>query len=106
MKKRCLLFLFVLTSFAVTAQNVGIGTSTPNASAQLEITSTNKGVLIPRMSTSQINAIVNPAKGLIDQDYIQITLLDSLIFIILHHDNLQRIRGSGINYQGFEAERV
>jgi hypothetical protein len=50
------------------AQNVGIGTSTPNASAQLDISSNNKGLLIPRMSSSQRNAIVAPAKGLMAFD--------------------------------------
>ena len=32
---------------ALQAQNVGIGIATPHASAQLEISSTNKGLLIP-----------------------------------------------------------
>jgi uncharacterized protein (TIGR02145 family) len=44
--------------------NVGIGTSTPNSSAQLEINSTNKGFLPPRMTASQRQAIANPAAGL------------------------------------------
>jgi len=32
---------------AIKAQNVGIGTTTPNANAALEIKSNNKGVLMP-----------------------------------------------------------
>lgn len=44
--------------------NVGIGTSTPNDSALLDITSTTKGLLPPRMTTAQINAISSPADGL------------------------------------------
>ncbi len=44
--------------------NVGIGTTTPVASAILDITSTTKGVLFPRMTTDQINAISSPANGL------------------------------------------
>lgn len=55
--------LFALNSL-VLSQNVGIGTATPNASAQLDIYSTNKGVLMPRLTTAQQNAIVNPAEGL------------------------------------------
>ncbi len=43
---------------------VGIGTSTPEASALLEINSTEKGFLPPRMTTAQMNAIVSPAEGL------------------------------------------
>jgi trimeric autotransporter adhesin len=44
---------------------VGIGTTTPNASSLLEINSTNKGLLIPRMTQAQRNAIGSPANGLL-----------------------------------------
>ena len=44
--------------------NVGIGTTAPNASALLDVSSTTKGVLLPRMNTTQINAISSPAEGL------------------------------------------
>jgi uncharacterized protein (TIGR02145 family) len=44
---------------------VGIGTTTPVNSAKLDITSTSKGFLVPRMNTTQRNAITNPATGLI-----------------------------------------
>ncbi|SHN16205.1 beta strand repeat-containing protein [Flavobacterium xinjiangense] len=54
-------FLF---AFSAKAQ-VGIGTNEPDNSAQLEVLSTSKGVLIPRMSLSQRNAINNPANGLL-----------------------------------------
>lgn len=43
---------------------VGIGTTNPDNSSVLDIESTDKGVLIPRLTTAQINAIVNPANGL------------------------------------------
>ncbi len=45
--------------------NVGIGTLTPHTSASLDVTSTQKGFLPPRMNTAQRNAINNPADGLI-----------------------------------------
>jgi len=38
--------------------------STPNASSMLDIESTTKGFLMPRMTTAQINAIATPANGL------------------------------------------
>lgn len=62
--KTFLLSLFI--AFAVTslAQNVGIGTISPVASAKVEISSTNSGFLIPRMSTMQRDAIGSPATGL------------------------------------------
>ncbi len=54
-------FFVVGISFCISSylfsQNIGIGTATPNASAQLDITSTTKGLLIPRMTLSQRTAI-------------------------------------------------
>jgi len=44
---------------------VGIGTTTPDASSQLDITSTTSGILIPRMTQVQRDAIASPATGLL-----------------------------------------
>ena len=65
MKKFLALFLVLISTYASIAQNVGIGTTAPNASAQLDVSSTNTGFLPPRMTYAQRNAIVNPAAGLI-----------------------------------------
>jgi hypothetical protein len=48
------------------SQNVAINTdgTAPNASAMLDIKSTTRGLLIPRMTTLQRTAIVAPAQGL------------------------------------------
>jgi hypothetical protein len=43
---------------------LGIGTSSPNASAILDAQSTTKGVRMPNMTTTQKNAISSPAAGL------------------------------------------
>jgi hypothetical protein len=66
LSKIFLALCFVFVSFTTQAQ-VGIGTATPAASAQLEVNSTsnNKGILIPRLSATQKDAIVNPAEGLL-----------------------------------------
>ena len=47
---------------------VAIGTTSPNASALLDITSTTKGFLPPRLTTTQKNAITTPATGLVVYD--------------------------------------
>ena len=49
-------------------QNVGIGTNSPDNSAILDLTSVNKGILIPRMTTLQRLAIPAPATGLLVYD--------------------------------------
>jgi len=67
--KKLLLILFCFESLVVFAQPaVGIGTTSPNSSAMLDVTSTNKGVLFPRLTTAQRNAIGTPAKGLMVYD--------------------------------------
>jgi hypothetical protein len=45
--------------------SAGIGTTVPNNSAILEMVSTNKGVLVPRMTQLQRDAIASPATGLL-----------------------------------------
>ncbi|MFZ4057740.1 MAG: hypothetical protein ACOYKE_06350 [Ferruginibacter sp.] len=50
------------------AQNVGIGTNTPNASASLDISATDKGLLPPRValaSLTDVATIASPATGLL-----------------------------------------
>jgi len=57
--------LGMFTTFTATAQNnVGIGTSAPDASAALEIESTTQGLLPPRLNGLQIINITSPAEGL------------------------------------------
>jgi len=58
-----LLLLSALNSVAQT-ENVGIGTTKPDNSALLDLTSNSKGLLIPRMTLSQRGGIKNPATGL------------------------------------------
>jgi len=68
----CLYFLLPDLTFC---QSAGIGTATPNASAQVDITSTGRGVLIPRMGSSAIRSIGHPAKGLLVYDTAQNLLM-------------------------------
>lgn len=64
MKK--ILFL-LLISFGALSQT-GIGTTTPDASAKLDVSSTNKGFLPPRIELTALNSaspVTNPATGLL-----------------------------------------
>src|SRR6188474_1078891 len=69
MKKNLVFILLSMIAIIdVNAQSVGIGTLTPHPSAQLDISNTSKGILIPRMTTASILGILNPAKGLMVLD--------------------------------------
>lgn len=46
-------------------QKVGIRNSNPDASAVLDIQASNAGILIPRLTDGQMNAVINPAAGLL-----------------------------------------
>ena len=64
MAKHLMNFFLLLISSVAVGQQVGLGTTTPHASAALDITSTNGGFLPPRMTLAQRNAITSPAVGL------------------------------------------
>ena len=57
------LFLLLMTAPGAEAQ-VGVGVDIPHASAMLDVTSANKGLLPPRLSFAQRQAVANPAAGL------------------------------------------
>jgi len=67
-------FVFILlvtlqcTLSHIHGQSVGIGTDDPDSSAALDISSTDTGILIPRMLTSQRTTISNAAAGLLVYD--------------------------------------
>lgn len=60
--------LVMLLSISETHAQAGIGTQTPDASAALEIKSTTKGLLIPKLTTAQKNTMPSPATGLMLYD--------------------------------------
>ena len=65
MKKLIVPLLFMLLFFTVTAQiSINTDNTDPDASAMLDIKSSTKGVLLPRMTTTERNAINSPAAGL------------------------------------------
>ncbi len=67
MKHALLLFSCFLLHHVIVAQGVSVNGSgtAPDASAMLDIQSTSKGVLIPRMTTAQRTGITTPATGLL-----------------------------------------
>jgi hypothetical protein len=68
MNKGIVFIILVLANNYLTAQNVGIGTPTPDASAILEISSSNKGLLVPRLnllSPTDVVTVPAPAVGLL-----------------------------------------
>jgi hypothetical protein len=64
-KSKLLLGLGVLLTSMFSQAQVGIGTTTPDVSAALDIESTSKGLLPPRMTEANRDAITTPAAGLI-----------------------------------------
>ncbi|MEO6721986.1 MAG: hypothetical protein ABIN67_16595, partial [Ferruginibacter sp.] len=66
--KICIAALSFLLPVFLAAQSVGINNNTPHSSAILDIKSADKGLLIPRTSTTSRIAIANPAKGLMIYD--------------------------------------
>ena len=68
MKKIFLLLAFFSVANNISAQNIGIGTTTPNANAALEIKSNSKGLLMPRLSTTARSSMTNVAKGMLVYD--------------------------------------
>ncbi len=59
-----LLLLLLASRLTSQAQSVGIGTTTPNAAAALDIRASDKGLLIPRLSAAQRTGIGTPPQGL------------------------------------------
>ena len=64
--KQIITFLTSVLLAATTYAQVGIGTQTPNSSAVLDITSTTKGFLPPRLTLVQLSTLAqtSPAEGL------------------------------------------
>lgn len=67
MKQSIFFLAFIFLHTLLLAQSVSINTdgSVANSSALLDVKSTTKGLLIPRMSKTEKNAITSPATGLL-----------------------------------------
>ena len=57
--------MFVTLGAFAQGNNVGIGTTTPDNSSILDLSSVNRGLLVPRMATAAMVGITSPANGLL-----------------------------------------
>jgi len=62
---KTIITLVLLLALTTIYAQVGIGTTTPDGSSILDIESTDKGILVPRMTQTQRNLIGTPANGLL-----------------------------------------
>ncbi|MBI5220197.1 MAG: hypothetical protein HY958_14815 [Bacteroidia bacterium] len=63
-----LIFVTIFRYNSIAQQNVGIGTTTPNSSAILDLTAADKGLLVPRVTLNNANnpaPVTGPAEGLL-----------------------------------------
>ena len=63
--KKILLFSILLTSSIINAQ-IGIGANTPSADAVLDVNSTDKGLMLPRLNNTSV--VKSPNAGLMIYD--------------------------------------
>lgn len=89
--KNILTFTVCLLMNALLAQNnVGIGTTTPEASAALDISATNKGLLIPRVSLVKTNNILDPIPA-------------PATGLLVYNTNANVTNGSGVGFYMFDG---
>lgn len=66
MKFKTILFSVMTTCWSLNSYSqIGIGTTSPDKSSIMDISSIDKGLLIPRLTNNQVDSISNPANGLI-----------------------------------------
>ena len=89
LKRNTIILLLLISSFSFS--QVGIGTTSPDASSILDVTATDKGILIPRVSLINITA----------------TLLDgtntAATGLLIYNTNAGVIGGNGLGYYYFNG---
>ncbi len=93
-----ILSLVVLNSYS--QNNIGINTATPDPSAALDITATDMGLLIPRMTTSERINISSPANGLMVFD----TDTRSFWFYDGNATTWKNFSSAGSNYSIYDSD--
>ena len=94
--------LLIIAFHSVRGQSVGINTTSPDTSAILDVHSTSKGLLMPRLSTSQMNAIYNPASGLAiyNTDSASICIYSGSAWLKMLLSNSTSTSTNAVNYVG------
>jgi hypothetical protein len=91
----------------VSAQNIGINSTgaNPDGSAMLDIVATDKGILVPRMTTAQRTGIGSPAKGLMvfDNTTSSFWYFDGLIWVDAANDGNGIYDGDGTTPAGTDV---
>ena len=109
MKHLALLILAVMASTQLLFAQVGINTTgtAPNASAMLDVSSTTKGMLVPRMNSAQRTAISSPAIGLLvfDTDMNQFHFYNGSAWTAIPLSNLTKIQDADGNTK-IEVEQI
>ncbi|RME23566.1 MAG: hypothetical protein D6800_09655, partial [Candidatus Zixiibacteriota bacterium] len=113
MKKLLLFSMAILVGcfslFAQSTGKVGIGTNNPDPSAMLEVKSTDKGFLPPRLTTAQRLAISSPATGLMvyDTDLNQYMTYNGTAWVVLGNDgDWARDVGNGYLFPNTLTDKV
>jgi hypothetical protein len=96
-----ILILLLYINSAFSQNNVGIGTITPDSSAILELYSTDKGILIPRMSSTE-RTNMSPSLGL-NQEGLLVYDNDSTKFFYWNAYSWQTIGSGTIGPQGAQG---
>jgi len=97
MKANLLVIFSIFISLTAYSQdNVGIGTTTPNASAILDLTTINKGFLAPRLTSAQRIAVASPATGLLvfDTNFNEFWYFDGVVWRPLSSSNQWSLTGN------------
>ncbi len=87
-----ILFFLLLTSSSIFSQ-IGIGTTAPNSSSILDVTSSTKGILVPRLTSTQRVSIASPAQSLMVYD----TDVDLFYYFSVSNNSWTAINVGSIN---------
>ena len=113
-KNRNLILLIIVFVSSVTFAQVGINTTTPNAASMLDVTATNKGVLLPRVAltgSNDVATIATPATSLLIFNTATVTGANAIVQGFYYYDAtttkwVKLTAGDGSPLQYFNENRI